>query len=127
MLRISAKSTVDSLRLPMLQNFIIPLPPLSTQSTIANFLDQKTTQIKKFIENKKKLIELLKEQKQSIIHRAVTKGIDKNSKMKDSGVPWIGEIPEDWKIRKLKYCVQLNKWKSVDNVEKKVALENIEG
>lgn len=105
----------------------IPLPPLSTQIAIANFLDQRTRKISTLISNKKKLINLLKEQKQSIIHRAVTKGIDENTKMKDSGIPWIGEIPENWRVRKLKYCVQLNKWKSVDNVEKKVALENIEG
>jgi type I restriction enzyme, S subunit len=85
----------------VIENLHISLPPLSTQATIANFLDQKTTQIKKFIENKKKLIELLKEQKQSIIHRAVTKGIDPDAKMKDSGIPWIGEIPEDWKIWKV--------------------------
>ncbi|MFO0764379.1 MAG: restriction endonuclease subunit S [Candidatus Gracilibacteria bacterium] len=118
-LRISAKSTVDSLRLPMLQNFQIPLPPLSTQTAIANFLDQKTTEIKKLVENKRKLIELLKEQKQSIIHRAVTKGIDPNAKMKESGIPWIGEIPEDWEVRRLKMLSNIKRGASPRPIDDK--------
>lgn len=118
-LRISAKSTVDSLRLPMLQNFQIPLPPLSTQTAIANFLDQKTTEIKKLVENKRKLIELLKEQKQSIIHRAVTKWIDPNAKMKESGIPWIGEIPEDWEVRRLKMLSNIKRWASPRPIDDK--------
>ena len=87
------------LRLPIIK------PPLSVQIAIVNFIDQKTEKISTLISNKKKLINLLKEQKQSIIHRAVTKGIDENIKMKDSGVAWVGEIPEDWEVKRLKYCV----------------------
>ena len=83
----------------------IPLPPLPTQTTIANFLDQKTERISTLISNKKKLIDFLKEQKQYIIHRAVTKGIDPDVNMKNSGMPWIWEIPEDWEVKRLKYCV----------------------
>ena len=90
-----------SLRFEDLIRYKIPLPPLQAQIAIAKFLDQKITEIKKLIENKRKLIDLLKEQKQSIIHRAVTKGVDPNAKMKDSGIPWIGEIPEEWKIWKV--------------------------
>ena len=86
-----------------LSNIYIPLPPLSIQTAIAQYLDQKTEQIGTLITNKKNLITLLREQKQSIIHRAVTKGIDPSAKMKESGIPWIGEIPEDWKTIKLKY------------------------
>lgn len=92
---------------------ILPFPPLYIQTVIANFLDHKTTEIKKFIENKRKLIELLKEQKQSIIHRAVTKGINPDTKMKDSGIPWIGEIPEDWEIIKIKFLTRNLDWKRV--------------
>jgi len=80
----------------------IPLPPLQTQKNIANYLDDKTAKIKKLIDDKKKMIELLKEQKQSIIHEAVTKGIEKDVKMKDSGIAWLGEIPEGWEVRRLK-------------------------
>ncbi|CZO83617.1 restriction endonuclease subunit S [Legionella pneumophila] len=79
------------------------LPPLSEQQQIAIYLDWKTTKINKFIQAKKKLIALLKEQKQNIINEAVTKGINPDVNMKDSGVDWLGEIPEHWEIRKLKY------------------------
>lgn len=88
-----------------------------TQTAITKFLDQKTAEIKKFIDNKWKLIELLKEQKQSIIHRAVTKGIDPNTKMKDSGIPWIGEIPEGWEVVKLKYLGRIRSWDGIENTQ----------
>ena len=95
----------------------IPLPPLHIQTIIANFLDQKTEQISTLISNKKKLINLLKEQKQSIIHQAVTKGIDSSAKMKDSGIPWIGEIPEDWEVVKLKYLGRIRSWDGIENTQ----------
>jgi type I restriction enzyme S subunit len=74
------------------------LPPLSDQEAITNFLDHKTVLIDKAIGIKEKQIELLKEHRQILIHRAVTRGLDPNVKLKDSGVEWIGEIPEHWKI-----------------------------
>ncbi len=89
-------------------------PPPSIQSAIANFLDQKTEKISTLISNKKKLIDLLQEQKQSIIHRAVTKGIDENVEMKVSGIPWIWEIPEDWEVSKLKLFSKIYSWGTPD-------------
>jgi len=77
-------------------------PPLPEQTAIAAFLDEKTVKIDKAILQKEKLIALLKERKQIIIQNAVTKGLDPNAKMKDSGVEWIGEIPEGWSVIKLK-------------------------
>ena len=73
------------------------------QEKIANFLDKKTLAIDKAIEKNKKLIELLEEKRTSLINHVVTKGLNPNAKMKDSGVVWIGEIPEDWNLKKLKY------------------------
>ena len=100
-------------------------PPLSTQSAIANFLDEKTSKISQFIENKKNLIELLKEQKQSIIHRAVTKGIDPSVKMKESGIPWIGEIPEEWEVRRLKTVSKsVQTWSTPKDPDKNPAFLN---
>lgn len=78
-------------------------PPISEQTAIANFLDDKCEKIDKAISQKEKLIELLKERKQILIQNAVTKGLDLDVKMKDSGVDWIGEIPDHWQIKKLKY------------------------
>lgn len=78
------------------------VPSLNEQQTIATFLDEKTTKIDQTITIKQKEIELLKERRQILIQKAVTKGLNDNVKMKDSGVDWIGEIPEHWEVRKLK-------------------------
>lgn len=85
--------------------FFIPTP--SEQTAIANFLDDKTAKIDRAIAQKEQLIALLKERKQIIIQNAVTKGLDPNVKLKDSGVEWIGEIPEDWEVKRLKYMVKM--------------------
>jgi type I restriction enzyme S subunit len=77
------------------------VPPKQEQIKIANYLDQKTAQIDKTITLKEQLIEKLKEQRQVLINDAITKGLDKNAKMKDSGVEWIGDIPEHWEVRRL--------------------------
>lgn len=83
----------------------IPVPPLSEQTAIAKYLDAKCAKIDNVVAIQQKRIELLKELKQSIITKAVTKGLDKNAKMKPSGVEWIGEVPNHWDICRLKnYC-----------------------
>ncbi|RTJ14412.1 restriction endonuclease subunit S [Campylobacter jejuni] len=81
----------------------LPVPPLKEQEQIANFLDEKCKKIANFIEKKEKLITLLKEQKQALINETITKGLDKNINFKDSGIEHLGEIPQHWKIVKLKY------------------------
>lgn len=78
------------------------LPDTKEQKKIVNYLDKKCTQIDEIIEKEKQVIERLKEYKQSVITETVTKGLNLNVKMKDSGVEWIGEIPEHWENRKLK-------------------------
>ncbi|HEE9019368.1 restriction endonuclease subunit S, partial [Campylobacter jejuni] len=88
--------------------FKIPLPPLKEQEQIANFLDEKCKKIANFIEKKEKLITLLKEQKQALINETITKGLDKNINFKDSGIEWLGEIPQHWRIVKLKYVAFTN-------------------
>lgn len=76
----------------------LPLPPRTEQDQIVRFLDWKLSKVNKLINAKKRQIELLKEQKQAIINKAVTKGLDENVPMKDSGVEWLGEIPQEWEI-----------------------------
>ena len=83
-------------------NYYIPLPKYHEQQKIANFLDEKVGEIDRLIDNAKKGIEEYKKYKQSVITKAVTKGLDSNVEMKDSGVEWIGEIPKDWEFRKIK-------------------------
>jgi type I restriction enzyme S subunit len=84
------------------------VPPLSEQTAIATFLDNKTALIDKAIAIKQKQIELLKERRQILIHNAVTRGLNPDVKMKDSGVEWIGEIPEHWEVKRLKYVLNIN-------------------
>jgi type I restriction enzyme S subunit len=101
--KLSAKNTVDSLRLPMFLNFPVLIPTLYEQTQITNFLDHQTVLIDDIIQRKSKLIELLKEKRQSIINEVVTKGLNPNAKMKESGIEWLGEIPEDWRIVRLRF------------------------
>src|SRR5690606_35567998 len=89
-------------------NSFLIYPPIEEQTAIANFLDSKTSQIDKAIAQKEKLIELLKERRQILIHKAVTRGLEPNVKMKDSGVEWIGEIPAHWEVKKLKFVCGIN-------------------
>lgn len=79
----------------------IPIPNSKEIFKIANFLDYKTAKIDRFIRKQKQLIKLLNEQKAGIINHAVTKGLDQNVKMKDSGIEWLGDIPEHWEVVKL--------------------------
>lgn len=89
------------------KNFVIPLPPKPEQTTIANFLNYKLEKINRFISKKKQLIELLNEQKSATINQAVTKGLNPNVKMKDSGIEWLGEIPEHWEVWKLRFLTKI--------------------
>jgi type I restriction enzyme S subunit len=77
------------------------LPPLPEQAAIFRFLDHADGRIRRYIRAKQKLITLLEEQKQAIIHRAVTRGLDPNVRLKPSGVEWLGDVPEHWEVRKL--------------------------
>jgi type I restriction enzyme S subunit len=87
----------------LVKSLRLSVPPLPEQTAIAAFLDRKTALIDQAISIKQKQIELLKERRQILIHNAVTRGLNPNVKMKDSGVEWIGEIPESWEVSKLGY------------------------
>lgn len=90
-----------------MKNITLILPPLSQQQIIADFLDKKCADIDKLSEQIQREIEALQKYHKSIITKAVTKGLDDNVPMKDSGIKWIGEIPEDWQIIKGKYILKL--------------------
>mgnify|MGYP004642024199 FL=1 len=90
-----------------IMNLNIVLPNLKEQHRIADFLDSKCAEIDTLIENLRARMQSAKEYKKAVITEAVTKGLDKGVKMKDSGVDWIGEIPEGWKYAKAKYCIEI--------------------
>ena len=105
----------------------LPYPPLSEQQQIVSFLDIKTSQIDSLIEKTQRKIELLKEKRTSLINEVVTKGLNPNVEMKDSGVEWIGEIPSHWEVIKLKYfCELINEKGTPNNDEIKISPENVE-
>lgn len=86
-----------------MKNISIPIPSLKEQRIIADFLENETSKIDYLVAEQEKLIELLKEKRQTVISKAVTKGINPKVKMKDSGVAWLGEVPEHWEVTKIKY------------------------
>lgn len=86
-----------------MKNMIIPYAPLSEQTLIANFLDYKLEKIERFIIKKKQLINLLTEQKAATINKAVTKGVNPTAKLKSSNIEWLGDIPEHWEVKRMKY------------------------
>lgn len=88
-------------------NTEIPVPLISEQHRIADFLDSKCSEIDTLIENLRARVESAKEYKKAVITEAVTKGLDKDAKMKDSGVEWIGEVPEGWKIVRFKHIASI--------------------
>lgn len=84
-------------------NSIFPVPSLDEQRAIASFLDRKTAEIDALIAKKQRMIDLLQEKRQALISEAVTKGLDPNVRMKDSGFPWLGSVPKHWEVERIKF------------------------
>jgi type I restriction enzyme S subunit len=113
-------STIKNLSLNTIDNLSIPFPSFLEQTSIANYLDRKTSEMDTLIANKQRLIELLKEERMAIINQAVTKGINPNLRLKPSGIEWIGDIPEHWEVKPLKYLGKIvsgNSFKSEDFID----------
>lgn len=107
----SAQSTVPSVRLPMLLNFRICIPPKEVQDRIADFLEAKYNEFNSLISDIQQQIETLEQYKRSVITEAVTKGLDPDVVMRDSGVDYIGDMNSNWKLTKLRYiCEKLNRY-----------------
>lgn len=92
-------------------------PPIEEQQSIASYLDQKCGEIDKLITLQEEMITKLQSYKQSVITEAVTKGLDKNVPLKDSGIEWIGEIPEHWSVVKIKYLAKIKSGDSISSNE----------
>ncbi len=98
-------ATMQRLSRGLLGEIAICTPPLPEQTAIARYLDQKTSEIDQLIVQKEHLLALWEEEKTAVINQAVTRGLDAGAKMKDSGVAWLGEVPEHWVVKRLKYGV----------------------
>lgn len=99
--------TQQNIGMNVLENLRMIRPTLQEQTAIANYLDRKTTEIDELIADKKRLLELYEEEKTAIINQAVTKGINPNAPMKNSGIEWLGEIPEHWEVKRLSWCFEI--------------------
>ena len=92
-----------------IKSALLPIPPLPEQAAIVRYLDHADGRIRRSISAKERLIELLEEQRQAVIHRAVTRGLDPDVRLKPSGVEWLGDVPAHWDVRRLKDWVGINK------------------
>jgi len=113
--RIFNQATIQNIGADKYNQLEIPIPGVSEQQSIATYLDRKTKEIEETIAKKQWLIELLEEERKATINEAVTKGLNPNVKMKDSGIEWIGDIPEHWETKRLKYMAKI----IFSNVDKK--------
>ena len=103
----------------------IPFPPLAEQEAIASYLDGKCGEIDKLIANKQRIIALLQEERTAMINQAVTRGLNPKAKLKPSGIEWLGDVPEHWEMKKLKYLVNVID-DAVEETDFLIAVENIE-
>lgn len=118
----SAKTTVPSVRLPMIQNFVVCVPPENEQNDIIDTLNEKCTQVDALISNVQDQIEKLNAYKKSLITEIVTKGLDPIVPMKDSGVEWIGEIPSTWDTVRVKQLLRERKERSAEGKEEPLSM-----
>lgn len=102
-LQTASGSTRDTINITPMANLEVVLPSVDEQLQIVKYLDHQTAIIDQIIQQKEKLIELLKEKRQAIINEAISKGLNPNAQMKKTGIEWLGEVPEDWNISKMKH------------------------
>ena len=110
-------ATVESIEQEYLSNTIFPVPTIVEQQIIVNFLDYETAKIDTMIEKQKQLIKLLKEKRQAVISHAVTKGLNPNVLMRDSGVEWLGDVPEYWKVQRINLLFAESSAKASTDIE----------
>ncbi len=120
-------TTVKHIYPDELRSLLFPLPPLDEQAAIVRFLDWANRRLERAIRAKRKVIALLNEQKQAIIHRAVTRGRDPNVPLKPSGIPWLGDIPQHWEVRRAKYLYREVDERSTHGSEELLSVSHLTG
>ena len=108
------------------RNVYLALPPKADQQKIVSFLDTETARIDNLIAKQEKLIELLEEQRKSIISHAVTKGLNPNAPMKDSGVEWLGDVPEHWNLKPIKFLAKTNQLTLAENTDENYEIQYVD-
>lgn len=100
----NSTSGLGNLTSGTISGIMIPVPPVDDQEAIVSYLDAKTAEVDSLVKDCEREVELLQEYRKAVVSEAVTKGLDPNAPMKDSGIDWIGEIPEGWEVSKVKYA-----------------------
>lgn len=116
----------QSLKIDELNRMSVILPDISEQTAITAFLDKETAKIDRLIAKQSELITLLEEQKKAVISHAVTKGLNQNAPMKDSGVEWLGEVPAGWKLRTIKHFSEINQNVLSENTNKYLLIDYVD-
>lgn len=115
----SIESTIINVNGQKYANLPLPIPPSTNETVqILTFLDERTAALDALIAKKRRQIDLLQEQRAALINQVVTKGLDRNRPMKDSGVPWIGEIPAEWKAKRLRHICKLEQGLQIPRSER---------
>ena len=125
--KLSMTGMIGGVAISNINNFSIPIPPLKEQDAIVQFLEFKTSKIDEAIILKEQQINLLKERKQIIIHKAVTRGLDDSVNLKDSGVDWIDDIPGHWEVKRVKHLLDERTERSEDGKEPLLMMSQIHG
>jgi type I restriction enzyme S subunit len=125
--RLSQSSAQPGIAVAVVENQIFPYPPLSEQKAIAAFIDQKSAQIDQAIQVKERQIELLKERKQILIQQAITRGLNPDVPMRNSGIEWIGEIPAHWSVKRAKYIFREVDERSQDGQQELLSVSHLTG
>jgi len=120
-------STFMELSTDELKSLVLPHPPLLQQHAIAKYLDRETSRIDALIAVKERLLELLAEKRLALIFRAVTHGLDTNVPLRDSGIPWLGKIPEHWKVERARWLFQERDVRSETGEEELLTVSHITG
>jgi type I restriction enzyme S subunit len=121
------QSTIQNFSASRVKRLRVLVPPADEQAAIVKYLGHAHARIDRAIAAKRKLIALLEEQKQAIIHQAVTRGLDPNVPLKDSGVPWLGEIPVHWVIERVKYVLREVDDRSTSGNEEQLSVSHLTG
>lgn len=120
-------STRDKLTQDKMGSILLPTPPLAEQQSIANFLDKESTRIDGLVAAKQRLLDLLAEKRKAIIATAVTRGLDPKVKLRDSGVPWLGDIPAHWNVERARWLFRERDVRSTTGEEEMLTVSHLTG
>lgn len=120
-------ATVESLESDLIGDTLIPLPPRAEQEAIMSFLDRETARLDALVAAKQRVLDLLSEKRKAIIATAVTRGLDPKVKLRDSGVPWLGDIPAHWEIERARWLFRERDVRSTTGEEEMLTVSHLTG